>query len=198
MNIDTEMEDVGRILSLLGSKRHHDGQEEETVDFTDTTEAETTTVSTVSKTPLELPLRNQPRPNPVSPGKVDTAPGNPYPKPILKNRGRRATPSLQDLSKDVSLLPHQNLVEISMILTSDDTATECHKIIAHLIAQLLEVDPEVAILPVEHLSSLSPIRAVAHLPSNWTKLGRFFYLKGGAYSLWAQTAQNGGHKHPEP
>ncbi len=48
------------------------------------------------------------------------------------------------------------------------------------------------------MSTLDPIRTVLQLPSNWTKLGKYIYLKGGAYSFCPRTVQNSGKKHLEP
>lgn len=85
-----------------------------------------------------------------------------------------------------------------MILTSNDPASECHKVLAHLLSQFLEVDREMAILLVKALSNLPPLCSVSQMPSNWTKLGRYIYLKGGAYSFRARNDQTGSRKHPEP
>lgn len=53
-----------------------------------------------------------------------------------------------------------------MILMCEDTAIKCHKIIVNLIAQLLDIDHEAAILQIEHLRSIPPINAVNQLPPN--------------------------------
>ncbi len=55
-----------------------------------------------------------------------------------------------------------------------------------------------AILPVDPLCTLTPLRAVNQMPNNWMKLGRFIFLKGGAYSFWPWNNQQGNRKHPEP
>ncbi len=60
-----------------------------------------------------------------------------------------------------------------MSLTGDDVATECHQVNTHLFAQILDVDPETAILPIEIASTLASVCTVSQLPGNWTKLGQF-------------------------
>ncbi len=78
------------------------------------------------------------------------------PKPILRNRASKSNLSVGTYHKDPLVLPHKNLVEISMILMSDNAVTECHKILAWLFAQILDVDDQAAILPIDQLSSHDP------------------------------------------
>ncbi len=195
---DAEMQDAGRLLSLLGSKRHLEAPEEETVVFSTNTDTEG------NGSPLVLSGEETPKGNQIeAEGQNDlrvlhSPPTNPYPTSILRNRGLKSvSPAIQPRTEPAAL-PFKNLVKVSMILMSEDAATECHKILAHLFTQLLDVDDQAAILPIDLLSSLDPIRMVPQLPSNWTKLGKFIYLKGGAYSFRSRTAQTGGRKHPEP
>ncbi len=58
--------------------------------------------------------------------------------------------------------------------------------------------PTSSLNSLNQLSALDPIHTVLQLPSNWTKLGKYIYLKGEAYSFCPHTVQNGGTKHPEP
>ncbi len=192
--IDSEMSEAGVLLSLLGSKRHLDTPDEETVVFTNQSETGTATTTDSASSVTEVsPDRTR------SPGKLSSPlQSNPYRRSILKPTPLKPPGSPTKQQSDPYRLPHRKLVEISVVLSSDDAATECYKVIVHLFKQFLDVDPEAALLPLEGSSALAPIRTASQLPGNWTKLGRFVYLKGGAYTLRPRTTQHGDRKQAEP
>ncbi len=185
--IDAEMMEASTLLSNLGTKRTLE-LDEELVEFTAVEDHPTRTQH--QQTQADGSKDTAPKRNPV---RTTT-----YPRSILCNTTRPAQPPPLGPRDNPHQLPHKNLVEISMILTSDDAASECHRIISHLLTQLIDVDDSVAILPMEPLSSSEPIRAPSQLPTNWTKLGRYIYLKGGAYSFRSRNDHQGHRKHPEP
>lgn len=195
---DSEMTEAGLLLSLLGSKRHLDDKDEETIDFSTNTTANTTTTADSTTMSAENPPTSQERERQWGEGSPSANTSNPYRRSILKTSTVNNLRSPKTPHKDPYQFQHQKLVEISMVLNSDDTATECHRIIAHLFSQFLDVDPDATLLPAEPSQALTPIRMVSQLPSNWTKLGRFVHLKGGAYSLRPRNSNNGDRKQAEP
>ncbi len=139
--VDSEMMEAGNLLSMLGTKRVLVNNKE-IIDFSKMTSI--IGKETTHSPPLPLELSHSSTTTYVI-NSLPATNGNrsaPSPQSILQANTYVPQHSQQSTSWDPHQLRHNNVVEILMILPGEDAATECHKIIAHLFTQLLNVDDQ--------------------------------------------------------